>query len=445
MARKATVVRTETTTDDAEEGGKVDENESVALFSDLGTTDDDRIFKLYVTREDPDEGFLGTLEPNATEAELSAQWGGSKYTVVAKNARGRIVTRRTLKLGGEPIFMSEVAEMRWRRANGLKPKKAEEAASEGAYSAKELMAIIEAKAEAARVESETREEKRRREDAEREEKLRREEREWRERLEREKAEREERIRREDREHAARMEEKRREDERQRESRIREDEARREKDHERQMAAAAAQAKESQEKSQQFFTNMLAMAKAGDKAGADPMAQVTQILTIVEALKGAGGAGEPQDAVTALLSRLPETLQAAGGMVGNAIREAKGLPAKGAGEGGEDGEGGDLEPGAIKLTGPAATKVRELVTHLISKGQDPEKVLVAAADYLMGKRPNAAVAAARAVQARQPQAKPAQGKAKPVKRRAKARTAPAAKAPPPKSPVPVPAAKPAGAP
>ena len=425
MGKRATVVRTETTTDDENAArAERDENLDVALFTDLGDTEDTRIDSLNVERSDPDEGFLGKLEPTATELDVFRQWGGSKYSIVAKNARGRILTRRSIKLAGDPIFMSEFFEARWRKQNGFKAKKTEGEATDGAYTAKELMAIIEAKSEAARADAETREEKRRREDSEREAKAKVEEREWRERMEKDKAEREERarkdqaerderVRKEEREHRERMEHARREDEKQRETRLREDEQRREKEHERQLAATMLQAKESQEKNQQFFTNMLAMTKSEKKEVSDPMAQVTQILTLVEALKGAGS-GEPQDAVTALLARLPETLQAAGSMVGGAIREAKGLPpvkhdADGDEEAPAPGGGND---GSIRLTGAAAAKVRELVTHLLKKGQDPEKVLVAAADYLMGKAPGAAVAAARAVEARK---KAEKGSGKPGKR------------------------------
>jgi hypothetical protein len=396
MGKKAVVTRTETVTDDDDEDGSLSEKEKdldVALFDDLGSTDDTRIEKVHVSREDPDEGYLGVLEPTATNLEVYNRWGGSKYHFTAKNARGRIVTKRTVKIGGEPIFLSEVAEMRYRRANGLPPKKKEVTRDEGEFSAKELIAMSEARIAAERVDAETREERRRREDTEREEKARKEEREWRASMERERADRDARARADERDHQAKLEQQRRDDEKRREDRIREDETRREKEHERQLAATMLAAKESQEKNQQFFTNMLAMTKAGDKAASDPMAQVTQILTIVEALKGAGGGGE-QDAVSTLLSRLPETLQAAGNMVGGAIREAKGLPAQSQAGSSDEGE---EEPGAIKLTGEAAAKVRELVMHLVSKGQDPEKTLIAVADHLMGKNRGTAVLAAKAVE------------------------------------------------
>lgn len=387
MGKKAVVTRTETVTDDDDARSEAEKNFSEEpLFADLGGTDDTNVEKVTVSREDPDEGYLGTLTGGANELEIFQQWGGSKYKLTAKNGRGRILTTRMLKLAGEPVFMSEVAEARWRRSNGLKPKKQESDVHvpEGGLSYKEMIAVIESKAEAARQDAETREERRRREDAEREEKAKREEREWRAQLERERADRETRLRTEDREHAARMEQQRREDDKRREERIREDESRREKDHERAMQAQLAAAKESQEKNQQFFTNMLAMAKGDAKASADPMAQVTQILTLVEALKGAsGGNGEPQDAVTALLSRLPETLQAAGSMVGNAIREVKG-----GGNGarqvnpGTDNDDSDNGEESVTLTGDAAKKVKELAGFLMKQGKDPHIVLSQVADHIM---------------------------------------------------------------
>jgi hypothetical protein len=412
MAKKAVVTRTETTTDaDEEENSSRSNLADVPLFADkLDATEETKVVaRVDVHREEPEEGFLGKVDPSTSESQIFERWGGGKFVFWAKNSIGQIVSRKTVRIAGTPVFQDEVTEARWRRANGLKPKSEGGTVADGAYTAKELMAIIEAKSEAARVESESREEKRRREDADREEKARRDERDWRDRQAKEEREHRERLEKERADRDARLEAQRREDERAREARIRDDEARREKEHERAMQATLAAAKESQEKNQQFFTNMLAMAKAGDKASADPMAQVTQILTIVEALKGAGS-GEPQDAVTALLARLPETLQAAGSMVGGAIREAKGLPpVKHEGGEGDDEEtaprGNGPADGSIRLTGAAAAKVKELVMHLVSKGQDPEKVLVAVADYLMGKAPGAAVAAARAVEAKRKAGKP----------------------------------------
>lgn len=420
MGKKAVVTRTETVTDDEDVRAEAEKNFSdEPLFADLGGTDDTTVEKVTVSREDPDEGYLGTLTGGANELEIFQQWGGSKYKLIAKNGRGRILTTRMLKLAGEPVFMSEVAEARWRRANGLSKKKAEPEAGEvGAMSPRELMALIETKADAAKREAEEREERRRKEDHEREEKARREEREWRAQMEKDRADREERIRREDAAQAARLDQQRREDDKRREDRIREDEQRREKDHERAMTSQLAAAKESQEKNQQFFTNMLAMAKGDAKASADPMAQVTQILTLVEALKSASGnGGEPQDAVTALLSRLPETLQAAGSMVGNAIREVKGgAPRANNGGAGNGDEGDEGDGDKVVLDGAAATKVKELAAFLVSKGKDPRIALVQIADHIMGKGKSggAAVNKARAIAASKGQA------GKPVRRRAKPR-------------------------
>jgi hypothetical protein len=435
MGRKQTVTRTEVTDDAGSSGEDEVTHDDSPLFSNKGSKEDERIAKIDVQRLDPEEGFLGKLSPDASEAQIFERWGGGKFAVVAKNEKGTIVTRTTVLISGDPIFQSEVAEMRYRRANGLPLKKGDKGGrDEGEFSAKELMALMETKLAAERADAETRDERRRREDAEREEKARKDEREWRANMERERAEREARVRADEREHQARLEAQRREDDKRREDRLREDEQRRQAEHERQLAAAMLAAKESQEKNQQFFTNMLAMAKAGDKAASDPMGTLTQILTIVEALKGASGDG-PQDAVTALLSRLPETLQAAGSMVGGAIREAKGLPPV---QHGEAGEGGESDPNAITLTGQAAQKTRELVTHLISKGHDPGKVLVAVANHLMGKGGPGIPAAPQPVA---PQA----SERKPVRRKAKPRKHNPTASPVASGPAPTPMAKPPGAP
>lgn len=433
MGRKQTVTRTEVM-DDAEAGaeGEVSHDDS-PLFSNSSKKEDERIAKIDVQRLDPEEGFLGKVSPDASEATIFERWGGGKFAVVAKNEKGTIVTRTTVLISGDPIFQSEVAEMRYRRANGLPPKKGEKAArDEGEFSAKELMALMETKLAAERADSETRDERRRREDAEREAKAKTEEREWRANMERERAARESRERQEEREHNSRLEQQRRDDDKRREDRIREDEQRREKEHERQLAATIQAAKESQEKNQQFFTNMLAMSKANEshEKKSDPIEMLTKVMVLQESLRAASGGGEPQDAVQALLSRLPETLQAAGSMVTNAVREFKGGP-PGAPSGGGGGDGEEGEEGAITLTGEAAAKVKELVQNLVARGQDPEKVLIAAADYLMGKKPKATGAAVAAAKAAALEA----AKGKPAKKVRRKRPAPKAAA----SPTPAPAA------
>lgn len=453
MGRKATVVRTETTTDDArEEGEDLAKHLDVALFSNLGSTEDDTIDKIHILRMDPDEGYLGYMEATATEYDVFQRFGGSKFAIEAKNERGRIITRRTLKLAGDPIFMSEVFEARWRKSNGLKPKKPDGEGETGGMSQRDLMALVEEKAASLRADNEAREERRRKEDADREEKNRREEREWRERVEKDKADRELRLRSEEREHRERMETQRREDdkrredqrrdeERAREARMREDEARREKDHERQLQLATASAERAQKETQTFFTNMLAMSKqeGGQK---DPLEMATTLVSLATALKG--GDTAPKDAVTAFLEGLPDTLREAG----NVVRQARGEAPAGGGGGGGEGEEGEEDANAIKLTGPVAAKMRELVTHLVKKGKDPRIVLSQAADAIMGKpgarERLAAAAAAKGSESAAPAKLPAKKRRRP-KVKAKARAAKVVASTVKAAPVKVAVVKPAGAP
>lgn len=455
MGRRTTVTKTELDTDEVDEQEREEETHLDApLFADRGATGDKKIASIDVSRLEPEEGFLGKMDPTSTQSQIYEKWGGGKFAIVAKNDRGRIVTRDTVLISGEPMFQSEVAEARWRRANGLKPKGHTDTAG-GEFNAREMMALMETKAAEARRESEEREARRRQDDEDRTAKREREEREWRERMDRERDEREAKRRQEEREWQARQEEnrrkdderretQRRDDEKAREARIREEESRREKEHERQLEQARLASKESTERQQQWFTNMMAMAKQ-EAGGGGAMDALTKGIELALMLRPGG---DDDDAVTSLVKRLPEVLGQAKDLVVSGVREARGLGPAGGDEEEETESTTQNADGKIVLTGQAAAKLRALIEHLVKQGKNPEQVLSAAADMLMGKAPNpaviAAIKAAQAEQRARAAAEAGEAPKPPRKRRPKPAPKPAAATAAPTPPT-SPMGKPAGAP
>jgi len=359
-----------------EEENKAPEHLDSPLFSDLGTVEDEKISVIHVFRQEPDEGYLGHLPPDSTEAAVFERFGGSLYTLQAKNEKGRVVTKRSIRLAGDPIFMSDVAEARWRRQNGLDPRKKSTEKGEGEVSFREMMMVFkEEQAEARRLEAE-REEKRRREEAERQDRLRREDEAREDRRRREEREWQERVAKEQREHAERMAKQAQEDADRRERRQQEENGRRDAEHTRQLELTKEQARATLEQNNQFFTNMLAMTKT-DAAQKDPTAAlVAGVELALKIREGAGGGnGEPPDALTALVMRLPETLAEARATAKAAYNEVTGNNADV-----EDGEEGG-EPKLV-IRGPLALKVKAMAAHLVKQGKDPRAVIDNIATALM---------------------------------------------------------------
>lgn len=349
MGQRTVITRQEVLDPDrearAEEREEQELNPNVILF-DLGVVEEKKISKIAVLRTDPHEGYLGALDPDASESTIKARWGGGTFRLEAKNDAGRVCKVKSITIAGDPVFESELAERRWKRLQGVRDTSStatHEEAEEPRLSFKEMMLLQEQREEKRQREGEEREERRRREDAEREERRRT--------AEREAHERQVQLMREDAERRERM--------------AREEAERREKEHERQVqrdrdaqAALIAQ-------NQQFFTNMLAMVKEGAQAK-DSSSPLEVMKSTVEMMSMLRDGAEPKDAVTALIERLPETLAEARETAKQAVREIKGEPDT------SDGRSKRAETNdQLVIKGRTATQVKALIRHLVAQGKDPK--------------------------------------------------------------------------
>lgn len=341
-------------------------NRAVCLF-DPGDLQEKKITRIGVMRTDPAEGHLGFVEPDANEVTIKSRWGGGSFRLEAKNEQGRVVKVRSLIIAGDPVFESDIAEARWRRLNGLPPRAQagtqaqQQQQQQDVVSFKEMMMLFDQKESQRRREEQEREERRRREEQEREERREKADRAAHERqlqLLREDTERRERLAKE--EHARLAQEHERQIQRERES----------------QTALAAQ-------NQQFFTNMLAMVKQ-DAAKVDNAPSAVDIMkSTVEMVSMLKEGQEPQDAVTALINRLPETLAEARETAKHAIREIKGEGAATSPE--PDGTRAETND-SLTLTGRTATEVKAFVRHLVAHGKDPRVVISKIVQHLMRGKP-----------------------------------------------------------
>src|ERR1700682_4876729 len=116
--RKNTVVTKQEFIDDADAADREDTSDELAGLFDDATMK--AITRVRVTRKDPNEGIVGYLEdPTMGESELKERWGGSTYMVQGINAKGQVLKAATIKVAGDPIFVSTAAEMQWRRSRNL--------------------------------------------------------------------------------------------------------------------------------------------------------------------------------------------------------------------------------------------------------------------------------------------------------------------------------------
>lgn len=371
MPKKTVVTRTELDGEELEPSEAEQfaaANPEVTLFS-KSEVDDKAVEKLHVTRVDPDEGYLGFLAASATEQDIVQRWGGSEYQVIAKNASGRIVLSRKFRLAGDPVFVSDIFEARWRRMMGLKKKDEKHEKDPDAMSFRDIM-LMQREEDRSRAERERHQEELRRQDeAVRFERERQRDREFQQQQAAAAREAQDRQAREQREHEAKLEQQRREDI-----------ERRDREHAQQLEKERTASAQLLAQNQQFFQTMLAMTKQASEGqgGADP----TQMLIsgMEMAIKMQEGK-DPKDALTTVLERLPETLKEARETAAAAYREVAG---GGGGKEAASGKGGD----SLTIKGSLATKVKKLVRHLVQQGKDPEKVIDGVADYLMKTAPPA---------------------------------------------------------
>lgn len=357
MSTQITTKKVETLDD-----GDADELEAqVTPLFDLGRDKKTKaVIRIAVKRTDPDEGHLGYLPPDASEADIAHRWGGGEFVVQGKNAAGQIVVSHTVKIAGDPVFKSEIEEARWRRLNNLRPAKRREDDA-GGGSIKDVLMLIEEREAKRREEERERRAEEKREQAEREDRNRREQREHDEKLARENAEREERRRKDEAERDERRRQQHRED----------------------LDRVQAQAAATLAQTQQFFAQVQTLTKDSSRSESDPVKLMMAGIELALKLRGDGagdGGGDPKDALTALLSRLPETLAEVRSTAKEAYQEIKGK--KGAPPaaralppaGGEE---------VVTITGKTAVKLKGMISALERAGKDPEAVLAGLADHVSG--------------------------------------------------------------
>jgi hypothetical protein len=100
---------------------------------------------VQVERVDPveEEGFLGRLQITATEQEIRGRWGGGRYVVRALNGANQFKTQRTISIAGDPLFVSEVNEQRWRRGLGHRGPSSAVAAPAPAFGMAEIIGLFQ--------------------------------------------------------------------------------------------------------------------------------------------------------------------------------------------------------------------------------------------------------------------------------------------------------------
>jgi hypothetical protein len=401
MGTQITTKKVETLEDDDDDAEDLDAD--VTPLFDLGRNKKTKtVVRIAIKRTDPDEGHLGYLGPEASEHEIAHKWGGGEFVAQGKNAAGQIVVTQTIKIAGDPVFKSEIEEARWRRLNNLKPSKRREDDA-GGGTLKEVLTLLEEREAKRRDEERDRRAAERQENLDREDRNRKEQRDHEEKLAREMAERDERRRQDDAERTERQRQQHRED----------------------LDRAEAANKAQLAQTQQFFTQLQAITKREDRAadGSDPLKMLTAGMELAIKMRGGeGGSGEPTDALTALVARLPETLSEIRSTAKEAYQEIKGKKTAAAAPARTGG------PDEVTITGATATRLKRMIGILQKAGKDPEQVLDGLATHVIGlaaKKP----AAPRA--ARAPAAAAARTTAKPAKKRAAPRAARAPAAAPKK--------------
>jgi len=337
MARKAIVLDVPDTKEDSDEKEQGERLARAPLFGSLddpGGIDSIAIERIAPVRE----GTLpGKLEPETTEDDIAARFGGGKFRLWARDARGKTITNRVIEIGGEPIFSSEIARAQYRRMMGPVPETP--APAQPTLSLQEIIALT------------TGADERRREDYER--RMAEQERAHQREIERLRVDGEQR----ERERAAEDERRRREgDER---------DLRREKD-----------AETTRQRDREFHAVMMQIAQVSGQGKADPVQVLLQGFQLGQQMVGGG---EPPDAITALASNLPAILERAGSMLPGAraaaAPAAEQVPAT----------QGPQRPDRIAFEGKIGVKARRVVEHLQRQGVDPELAMERAFDMLLATR------------------------------------------------------------
>lgn len=343
---------------DDDEGDLKDDEGFSGLFGDDSRKD---VIKVRVSRRDPNEGIVGYLEdPNLGEAEIKERWGGSTYLIQGINAKGQVIKNASIKIAGDPVFVSTAAEAQWRRARNLPMTAAGVAAGveKNGMGFQEMLMFIQAQ-----------EQQRRQEEREHQSTLRKLELESEERRRRETTEAAVLARRDDEE----RERRRIKDDEDREARRRRDQAEAEQRQQQFMQQTIQMLQQSSNQALQFVK---ATSSETKPESASLMEAMKTVIAIKEAFAGEGGDGE-ETPINLLIKHGGEWINGLSTGIAGAVREIK--------QGGANGPS-SVTPAAVapiaRSTGPSSPlallpanhplneKVETLVAKLAAKGLDP---------------------------------------------------------------------------
>jgi hypothetical protein len=282
--------------------------------------------KIEVYRMEPiEEGTIGTLAPDADEATIARRWGGGVYRVTAKGTDGKFGRKqRTVTIGGDPRFESKDANRKYRIKIGELPDENKTAAPVApGFDVSGLLSIVQASHQNAMAFMQA-------------------------------------------QLAAQAQQAQAQQLAQQQA------------NQAQQVAAAKMADEGRQRDREFFTTMLALQKADQKA-TDPLAMIPVMVKFLELGKDMAGGGGEADPVAAFIANLPQIIPQAqalleSGKVATAARAA--VPPQP--------EASGLR---VTLTGGTAEQLQKTIEALQGKGYDPEKSLVMALAQLE-KIPNA---------------------------------------------------------
>lgn len=312
--------------------------------------DDGRIDHIAVERIEPPEGFLGNIEPGATEEDIRGKYGGGKFRLRARDAGSRFVKGvplATVTIGGDPVFQSNTFEQQWRRRQGLTPvaSNGNGVISEKPLGFGELMLLMDKTAERQRAMFLEQSQVREREAAASHERQLEQIRAEAKRRESELAFERERLKTEAQEREGRL---------------------------------AREATAERERQREHNAAMLQIITEKGKQASEGGAGVQTLIAgmkLAQELTG-GGEGGGGDPLTAFAQNLPEIIEQGGKLI--AMDKAS------AGQAGKvraNPRSAKVGKDDVVLTGEVAKKAAQLVKHLEAQGKNPARVLSRAFDVI----------------------------------------------------------------
>ena len=299
--------------------------EGAPLFADESNGE---IAYILVTREDPEEGYLGRISAAATEEDIRKKYGGGTFMIDARLSTGKPIKngRKVIPIAGDPIFKNEAAERKWKRERGLlDPEKGtQKTQPETQFGLMEMMLLLDKQAEKARLEA----------------------REFGVAREREASQT----------HQRQIE------------LIQADSLRREQDLRMQSERIDREAKEERERNREFMATLIKLREDSRPTEAPADASVRLLMSGIQLARDLGtGGAEEQNPIASLVQKLPDILSETRRLVNT----EKNPSAK------KDDEE------KVTFEGELADKVKAAVQRIQKQGKDPGEVLGRAFDVMSG--------------------------------------------------------------